>query len=188
MRCRGWFLVVVVLTAISVPMVAGAGAVVCQFPPTRATTTDIEMGKGCFFPALIEVEQGVTVTFRNFDPFEHNVVGHAGGWGQIDGFGTGEEITVTFDQPGVYPFACTLHPGMVGTVFVGAGTGAAGSVDSASGTEAAAPLPGASHPVAWWLPLGWWIVAVGLATTAVRAVARARGANSKPAGETPASV
>jgi hypothetical protein len=33
---------------------------------------------------------------------------------------------VTFDETGVYPFACNYHPGMTGAIVVGDGKGAGG--------------------------------------------------------------
>jgi hypothetical protein len=65
-------------------------------------------------------------------------------------FPRGKSVTFRFDEEGVYPFFCCLHPGMAGAVVVGdgAGTGAAGAatvpVESASGSddEAAATSDG----------------------------------------------
>jgi hypothetical protein len=39
--------------------------------------------------------------------------------GGFDDLLEGDSIAATFDAPGVYPFACYLHPGMVGAVVVG---------------------------------------------------------------------
>ena len=37
----------------------------------------------------------------------------------------GDAFTATFREPGIYPFACTYHPGMTGAIVVGDGKGVA---------------------------------------------------------------
>lgn len=76
-----------------------------------------------FEPAYLEIEPGDTVTFVATDP-SHNSEIIAGmlpegaeGWkGRIN-----EEVSVTFDQEGVYGYKCLPHygMGMVGLIKVG---------------------------------------------------------------------
>jgi pseudoazurin len=76
-----------------------------------------------FEPAYLEIEPGDTVTFVATDP-SHNSEIIAGmlpegadGWkGRIN-----EEVSVTFDQEGVYGYKCLPHygMGMVGVIKVG---------------------------------------------------------------------
>jgi hypothetical protein len=35
----------------------------------------------------------------------------------------GETVSYRFDQDGVYPYSCLIHPGMVGAIVVGDGVG-----------------------------------------------------------------
>ena len=62
----------------------------------------------------------------------HNVTANV--WGYFEDMNEGDAFTATFDQPGVYPYACAYHPGMTGAIVVGSGTGAGNgetvSVDS----------------------------------------------------------
>jgi hypothetical protein len=54
----------------------------------------------------------------------------------------GDRFSVSFDEEGVYPFACTYHPGMTGAIVVGDGIGAGtGAVieTTASGPTDASP-------------------------------------------------
>ncbi len=69
-----------------------------------------------FSPAAIQVPAGTTVTWT----FEDGLVPHDV---KADSFGSGEprrdgSFTHTFDQPGTYPYRCTLHDGMTGRVVV----------------------------------------------------------------------
>lgn len=67
----------------------------------------------------------------NLDAFAHNVVGHGVSWGQFADIGPGESLVVAFDTPGIHPFSCTLHPGMVGAIVVGNVTESAATPDAA---------------------------------------------------------
>jgi hypothetical protein len=74
------------------------------------------MAKFCFEPGVVTVAPGETVQILNEDPVVHNVYGP--GWAGGD-VAPGEVLTRTFDEPGTYTFACTLHPAMTGAVLVG---------------------------------------------------------------------
>jgi plastocyanin len=69
-----------------------------------------------FTPAAIQVPAGTTVTWRFRDGFvPHDV--------KADGFTSGDpqrkgSFAHTFDQPGTYPYHCTVHDGMTGRVVV----------------------------------------------------------------------
>jgi len=102
------------------PSWAGGGG--CHSGMTQGTGEAVLIQDGCFTPAILHVEPGATVSFSNRDPWAHNV--SANGWGHLDDLDQGEGFTATFETAGVYPFACTYHPGMTGAVVVGDGTGA----------------------------------------------------------------
>jgi len=73
---------------------------------------------GCGFrPVALFVAPGTTVTWTNADPMPHNVIGV--GWGDATGFTAPKVVTQTFTEPGLYPYECTVHPGMAGVVVVG---------------------------------------------------------------------
>jgi plastocyanin len=101
------------------PALAGGG---CHTGTTQGKGNRVEMVKACFTPSLLRTDPGTEVTFINRDATTHNV--SASEWGYFGDLNEGDEFTATFSEPGVYPFACTYHPGMVGAVVVGDGTGA----------------------------------------------------------------
>jgi plastocyanin len=109
------------------PAQAGGG---CHRGLTEGEGDTVEMSKLCFGPSILRIDQGTEVTFVNLDPIIHNV--SANGWGQLDDMHEGDAFTATFREDGVYPFACSYHPGMTGAVVVGKGLGA-GSESSVLG-------------------------------------------------------
>jgi plastocyanin len=118
------------------PARAGGG---CHDGVTKDTGTTIRIVDACFTPTILQVKPGGTVTWVNDDTFVHNVT--ANGWGHFDDLQPLARYSANFDQDGLYPFACTLHPGMSGVIVVGAGTGPGNgtAVDVAAPTEASAP-------------------------------------------------
>jgi plastocyanin len=88
----------------------GAGAA----PVTGVT--EVAAADNRFSPAAIQVPAGTEVTWEFKDRFvPHDVT--ADGWSSGDPQRSGS-YTHTFDQPGTYPYRCTLHDGMTGQVVV----------------------------------------------------------------------
>jgi plastocyanin len=71
-----------------------------------------------FDPVAIRVPVGTTVTWRNTDNFTHSVSVVGAGFPELS-LAPGQSGTITFDQPGEYPYICTYHAqDMKGTVSV----------------------------------------------------------------------
>lgn len=68
-----------------------------------------------FDPVTITIKVGESVTWVNQDPVSHDAVAGDGSW-KTDILGEGDSATITFNTPGTYPYICTLHAGMKGTV------------------------------------------------------------------------
>ncbi|HEX2190061.1 MAG TPA: cupredoxin family copper-binding protein [Longimicrobiaceae bacterium] len=70
-----------------------------------------------YAPARIEVAAGTTVEWKNEDAMAHTVTAVDGSFdsGLVE---PGAVWRRTFDTPGTYPFSCTPHPFMKGTVVV----------------------------------------------------------------------
>lgn len=134
---------------------ASAGGT-CHQPPTESSTPTVQLEALCFSPTVTRVDVGSDVEFVNLDAFAHNVVGHGVSWGQFADIGPGESLVVAFDTPGIHPFSCTLHPGMVGAIVVGDVTQSAATSDATGwsdlGTAAivAAMVIGAT--ALWYIP------------------------------------
>jgi len=100
------------------PARAGGG---CHGGATQGTGTTIRIVDACFTPTILHVNPGQTVTWINEDTFPHNIT--ANGWGHFDDLQPKDPFAATFARDGLYPFACTLHPGMSGVIVVGSGEG-----------------------------------------------------------------
>ena len=94
---------------------------------TTATSVSIVAGSSeltddAYQPNPIEVSIDDTVTWTNDDIAQHTVTSGEGGEpdGEFDSsiMSTGTTFEHTFTEAGEYPYFCTLHPNMVGTVIV----------------------------------------------------------------------
>ena len=122
------------------------------FPaPTQHTTID---QKGLMFvPHIAVVQQGATVDFLNSDTVAHNVF-----WTAISGnkklghnLGTwpkGEKRSFKFDNVGVVPLLCNVHPDMAAYVIVAPTPYFA--VSNASGEYKIENVPDGSYTVTVW--------------------------------------
>ena len=119
----------------AVPASAGGGGGCHAQELTDEVSSEVKAHENCFSPTVTRVDEGDRVTWFSGE-FEapHTVTGVAGGFGSGDLPASGR-VSFTFDEPGVYPYSCLLHPGMVGAVVVGDGRAAAS--DAAAEREAA---------------------------------------------------
>lgn len=86
---------------------------------TTAAGTEfaVVMESFTFTPAELTVPVGATVTWTNRHGARHDVVA-ADGTFESPLFGEGETFSFTFTAAGEYPYVCTIHPGMEGTIIV----------------------------------------------------------------------
>jgi plastocyanin len=119
--------------AMSQPASAGGGACHKGQPVTDERSSIVTITNNCFVATITRVDEGATITFVNEDDAPHTVTGANFSWGQTyvskgnepeDPYlAKGDRFEQTFDDSGVYPYFCFLHPGMVGAVVVGDGEG-----------------------------------------------------------------
>lgn len=110
--------------------------------------------KGLMFqPHVVAIQQGTTVDFLNSDTVAHNVF-----WPSISGnkklthnLGTwpkGEKKSFKFDNPGVAPLLCNVHPEMAAYVVISPTPYFAES--DAGGSYKISDVPDGSYTVAAW--------------------------------------
>jgi plastocyanin len=114
-------------------------------PPSSSGGTVVELIEACFTPTVLHVEPGTEVTFVNRDPMDHMVMGVGGTWGSFDELSKGDTVSYTFADDGVYVYSCFIHPGMVGAIVAGTGTGTAG-MDTTSVTGGLVTGPDVAPP------------------------------------------
>ncbi len=72
-----------------------------------------------FLPLVLAVAAGDTVEFLNHDGVEHNVFSPDNEAFNLGTFRSEDKRSYTFEKPGVYRIRCSIHPEMLGWVFVG---------------------------------------------------------------------
>ena len=166
------------IAALVAPQVQAGGGAHCEPNLTDERTTTVTLAKNCFFPTIARVDVGDEVTFVSKDPVPHTITGAIFVFGDMDEVMQGDERRFTFDEEGIYPYVCIIHPGMAGAIVVGDGKGAGGAVSDTSfyGTnsaeEAAEEAATAAEPTAATTSntLSWSIVPAALGALIVLAV------------------
>jgi plastocyanin len=117
MKRAGFVVAAIVVMAVGFVAPAAAGGGGCHRPATEATGNLVDIKKACFTPSNLHVQPGQRVTWVNNDTITHVVAGSS--WGHFDEMSQGDRVSFRFDDAGVYPYTCYLHPGMNGAVIVG---------------------------------------------------------------------
>ena len=116
--------------------------------PSEANGDVVKIDGCTYLPTITRVPVGSQVRFINSSTGPHDITGRMGSWasGPLE---VGAEFRYRFATAGVYPYSCSLHPGMAGVVVVGStdvalsndGRPAAALAPTTAPAEAASPLP-----------------------------------------------
>lgn len=87
-------------------------------PGSPVATTSVDMKNTAFSPSAISVGSGAVVTFTNSDGFAHNVTFANTAIGNTGNYSTGSKTLTMPSAAGSYPYQCTIHAGMNGSVTV----------------------------------------------------------------------
>lgn len=91
-------------------------------PPASGVEVSIVPGSStladkAYAPNPIAVSVGGTVTWTNNDTRTHDATSNTGAFAS-GSIAPGQKYSTTFMSAGSFPYHCTIHPGMVGTVVV----------------------------------------------------------------------
>jgi plastocyanin len=134
-------LVLLGLTAAGV-VTAGGGCHGTEAIASEASVTTVKIDGCTFAPTITRVPVGAEVKFINDSGATHDVTGRMWEWASGE-LANGKSYTRRFGAPGIYPYSCSLHPGMAGVVVVGSP-----AVSLTSDVQAATIAPAAASPVA----------------------------------------
>ncbi|MFH0915191.1 MAG: cupredoxin family copper-binding protein [bacterium] len=98
----------------------GSGSTTTASPSAsggQGATIQVVMTNRTFDPVTVTINVGDTVTWTNQDAPQHDVVAENGEF-KSDLFDKGGTFSYTFSKAGTYPYFCSIHPGMIGTVIV----------------------------------------------------------------------
>jgi plastocyanin len=119
---------ILVVLAVSVAACGGStssSTTAGGLPPTDVTnppaggpqSVQVIMTDRSYDPKEVTVNVGDTITWVNEDAPQHDVVADNGEF-KSELFDSGGTFSFTFAEAGTYPYHCSIHPGMVGTVIV----------------------------------------------------------------------
>ena len=139
----------IALVPVAVPGSAAAGNGGCRGDYTPdARGVSVALSDICFDPLVVRVKNGQTVRWTNMDDMPHNLVGSAFRWGTAgEDLHRGQSIAFRFAEDGVFPYACTLHPAMIGAVVVGDGVPIVGQRAGAGVSEVFDVKSASAQPV-----------------------------------------
>ena len=83
----------------------------------QPTSAEVKVDNFSFGPASLTVAVGTTVTWTNRDDIPHTVVSTDTVF-KSKVLDTDEKFSFTFDKAGTYPYFCSIHPKMTGSVVV----------------------------------------------------------------------
>jgi glucose/arabinose dehydrogenase/plastocyanin/phosphatidylethanolamine-binding protein (PEBP) family uncharacterized protein len=84
---------------------------------SAVAANQVSIGAMDFTPATITIQVNQSVTWLNTDSVPHTATSDTGVW-DSGTIGAGATYTRQFTSPGTFPYHCSFHPGMVGTVVV----------------------------------------------------------------------
>ena len=93
------------------------GATTASTQSTGAGGAQVTIQGFAFAPASVTIKVGESVTWTNQDSPNHTVVADNGEF-TSDSLATGATFSFTFSKAGTYPYHCSIHPSMKGTVVV----------------------------------------------------------------------
>jgi plastocyanin len=119
---HGAILIIVLATFIAISGCASYGPSSTAAPTTTQLelpgTPTVTIQNFAFTPASITVPKGTTVTWVNEDSVNHQIVSDTQGTFTSNSLPKGAGYSFKFDTPGTYPYHCSIHPSMKGTVIV----------------------------------------------------------------------
>lgn len=115
-------LTLIVLATLTAVGVGCGGSEPEQSDPAGSTGAEVMIKTFMYDPSPLTVQAGTTVTFTNEDKILHTVTAGTrekptGEFDEeLDGAGATAEIAV--DEPGTYPYFCSVHNGQDGELIV----------------------------------------------------------------------
>lgn len=101
----------------SAPKVSTPPPTTTTTPTPTASATLVTIQGFAFRPSTLAVHVGDTVTWQNGDSTAHTATSDTNVW-DTGTIGSGEAKTFTFTRAGSFPYHCSFHPGMMGTITV----------------------------------------------------------------------
>jgi plastocyanin len=102
---------------IALLLLTGGSPTVAANDKPSAASAEVKIDNFSFGPQMLTVTVGATVTWTNRDDIPHTVVSTDGVF-KSKVRDTDEKFSYTFTKAGTYPYFCSVHPKMTGTIVV----------------------------------------------------------------------
>jgi plastocyanin len=117
MKKKNVWLAIFAMPAIAVMLMLVASPSAKANDQSSAASAEVKIDNFVFGPQTVTVPVGTTVTWTNHDDIPHTVVSTEGVF-KSKVRDTDEKFSYTFTKAGTYPYYCSVHPKMTGTVVV----------------------------------------------------------------------
>lgn len=107
---------IILLIALSLPWVTGCRRDATTATPPPANVTKVVMQNMQFSPATVEITKGGTIEWTNEDMTPHTATSPT--FGDSGSLASGQSWSHAFNEVGEFPYVCTFHPTMTGSVIV----------------------------------------------------------------------
>jgi plastocyanin len=112
------------IAGLAVPMMIAVALLSAATPIVKANaeqastkSAEVKIDNFSFAPGTFTVAVGTTVTWTNHDDIPHTAVSTDGVF-KSKVMDTDEKFSYTFAKVGTFPYFCSIHPKMTGTVVV----------------------------------------------------------------------
>jgi plastocyanin len=117
MKKKNVWIAIFAMPAIAVLLMLVAATRATANDHASAVSAEVLVDNFVFGPQTVTVPVGTTVTWTNRDDIPHTVVSTEGVF-KSKVRDTDEKFSYTFTKAGTYPYYCSVHPKMTGTVVV----------------------------------------------------------------------
>ena len=114
------FILVLVVIAGATVMIAGCTSSSNPSPgPVTSTSSQnpVAVQNYAFSPSMLTIQKGANVTWKNDDSVQHSIVSDSPAFSSPL-LNTGDTYTYQFNNSGSFPYHCSIHPYMKGTIVV----------------------------------------------------------------------
>ena len=84
---------------------------------STTTQNSVAIQNYAFNPSTLTIQKGADVTWKNYDSVQHTVVSDSSAFSSPL-LRTGNTYTFQFNDSGSFPYYCSIHPYMKGTIVV----------------------------------------------------------------------
>ena len=105
-------------SAVVLAACGGGGSTATVGPKPSGDSHAVTISNFTFQPATVTVKRGTRVTVTNRDSAVHTATADDGHSFDTGTLADGASKTISVSKPGSYPYHCTIHPFMHGTLVV----------------------------------------------------------------------